>query len=90
VASRQVARPPDADDVGVDYQEWTNSCHGPWLLYDNQADPYQKQNLVGKGRYRDLQARLERMLDKKLKAAGDDFLPVPVMSNAQTRSTTAR
>jgi arylsulfatase A-like enzyme len=54
---------------------YVRSIHGPWLLYDNQADPYQKQNLVGKGRYRDLQARLERMLDKKLKAAGDDFLP---------------
>ena len=54
---------------------YVRSIHGPWLLYDNQADPYQKQNLVGKGRYRDLQARLERMLDKKLEAAGDDFLP---------------
>jgi hypothetical protein len=51
------------------------SIHGPWLLYDNQTDPYQKQNLIGNERHRDLQARLERMLHKKLKAAGDEFLP---------------
>ena len=54
---------------------YVRSIHGPWLLYDNQADPYQKQNLVGNSRYRDLQAGLERTLDKKLKAAGDEFLP---------------
>jgi arylsulfatase A-like enzyme len=54
---------------------FVRSIHGPWLLYDNKTDPYQKQNLVGTERYRDLQAKLERMLDKKLKAAGDEFLP---------------
>lgn len=54
---------------------YVRSIYGPWLLYDNQADPYQKQNLVGKEHYRDLQSRLERMLDQKLKAAGDEFLP---------------
>jgi len=54
---------------------FVRSIHGPWLLYDNQTDPYQKQNLLGKDRYRDLQARLERLLDKKLKSAGDEFLP---------------
>jgi hypothetical protein len=51
------------------------SIHGAWLLYDNETDPFQKQNLVGKDKYRDLQRRLERMLDKKLKSAGDEFLP---------------
>jgi arylsulfatase A-like enzyme len=54
---------------------FVRSIDGPWLLYDNAADPYQKHNLVGNAQHRDLQARLERMLDRKLKQANDDFLP---------------
>ncbi|MFN0171188.1 MAG: sulfatase [Bryobacteraceae bacterium] len=54
---------------------FVRSIHGPWLLYDNQEDPYQKNNLIGNPRRRDLQARLERTLDQRLKAARDDFLP---------------
>jgi arylsulfatase A-like enzyme len=54
---------------------FVRSIHGPWLLYDNRVDPYQKQNLIGNSRYRDLQARLERQLDQRLRAAGDEFLP---------------
>ena len=52
---------------------YVRSIHGPWLLYDNQTDPYQKRNLVGKERA--LEARLERKLDGMLKKAGDEFLP---------------
>ena len=66
-----------AEYRGVRTPQYTyvRSIHGPWLLYDNEADPYQKQNLVGKEHYRDLESRLERMLDRKLKSAGDEFLP---------------
>ena len=52
---------------------YVRSIHAPWLLYDNQKDPYQKHNLVGKERA--LQARLERKLEGLLKKAGDEFLP---------------
>lgn len=52
---------------------YVRSIHGPWLLYDNRTDPYQKQNLVGKNNA--LQSRLERRLDAMLKAAVDEFLP---------------
>ena len=52
---------------------YVRSIHGPWLLYDNQTDPYQKRNLVGKERA--LEARLESKLDGMLKKAGDEFLP---------------
>ncbi len=48
---------------------------GPWLLYDNQADPYQMQNLVNRPEQASLQADLETMLQRKLKAAHDEFLP---------------
>jgi arylsulfatase A-like enzyme len=54
---------------------YVRSIHGPWLLYDNQADPYQMHNLVSRPEHRDLEARLGRLLDGKLRAAGDEFLP---------------
>ena len=54
---------------------YVRSIYGPWLLYDNQTDPYQMQNLVEKPAHRQLQSRMERLLDGKLKAAGDEFLP---------------
>jgi arylsulfatase A-like enzyme len=52
---------------------YVRSIHGPWLLYDNQADPYQKRNLTNTRP--ELRSRLERRLDKLLKKAGDEFLP---------------
>lgn len=52
---------------------YVRSIHGPWLLYDNQADPYQMKNLVHQ--QPELRSRLDRRLDEMLKAAGDDFLP---------------
>ena len=54
---------------------YVRSIHGPWLLYDNQADPYQMRNLVGKGEAKHLQSRLDRELDAELKRRKDDFLP---------------
>jgi arylsulfatase A-like enzyme len=52
---------------------YVRSIHGPWLLYDNKSDPFQKRNLVGRDPA--LQSRLERKLDQTLKRHGDDFLP---------------
>jgi arylsulfatase A-like enzyme len=52
---------------------YVRSIHGPWLLYDNQADPFQMRNLVDA--QPDLRSRLDRRLDAALKQAGDDFLP---------------
>lgn len=50
---------------------YVRSIVGPWLLYDNRTDPFQKRNLVGQAGQRDLQARLEAML----KRVEDEFLP---------------
>jgi arylsulfatase A-like enzyme len=52
---------------------FVRSIHGPYLLYDNQKDPFQKSNLIGKDNA--LQSHMERKLDVLLKKAGDDFLP---------------
>lgn len=52
---------------------YVRSIHGPWLLYDNQVDPYQMRNLVDSQPA--LRSQLDRLLDARLKQAGDDFLP---------------
>jgi hypothetical protein len=46
---------------------YVRDLHGAWLLYDNEADPYQMHNLSGRAEARDLQTRLDRMLDAELK-----------------------
>jgi arylsulfatase A-like enzyme len=50
---------------------------GPWLLYDNQSDPYQTNNLAAASAYAHLQAELDALLTKKLKEQHDDFRPGP-------------
>jgi arylsulfatase A-like enzyme len=54
---------------------YARSIHGPWLLYDNQADPYQMRNLCGAAGSKDLQARLDGALHARLRELKDDFLP---------------
>ena len=48
---------------------------GPWLLYDNQTDPCQTNNLANQPKCSKLQAKLETTLARKLKERHDDFLP---------------
>jgi len=62
---------------GVRTQRYTYVCtlDGPWLLYDNQADPQQLDNLVDKPQHQDLQIRLDALLRRKLQETGDGFLP---------------
>ncbi|HET6429532.1 MAG TPA: sulfatase [Phycisphaerae bacterium] len=48
---------------------------GPWLLYDNLADPYQLDNLVNRPEAAEIQARLDARLQARLAQAGDEFLP---------------
>jgi len=53
---------------------YVRDLKGPWLLYDNQTDPHQMNNLVGKPESAELQKRLEAMLAAKLKSTDDEFL----------------
>jgi len=48
---------------------------GPWLLFDNKADPWQLTNLAGKQEAAELQAELDARLQKKLEEHHDAFLP---------------
>lgn len=56
---------------------YTRDLSGPWLLYDNEKDPYQLENLCNKPEYAELQKTLDAMLNKKLEQTGDKFLPGP-------------
>lgn len=62
---------------GVRTQRYTyvRNLEGPWLLFDNETDPYQQCNLVGMPEHKTLQASLEEELQGLLKARGDQFLP---------------
>lgn len=50
---------------------------GPWLLYDNESDPYQMKNLVSEPAYRLVRDQLDARLSARLTAAGDEFLSGP-------------
>ena len=54
---------------------YVRDLNGPWLLYDNQTDPCQTNNLVNLPKYSKLQSRLDGALARKLKEWHDDFLP---------------
>ena len=54
---------------------YVRDLNGPWLLYDNEKDPYQLNNLCNKPEYSELQKKMEAVLSKKLKQTNDEFLP---------------
>lgn len=53
---------------------YVKDLKGPWLLFDNESDPYQMNNLVNNVAYSKLQTELDERLTKRLKANGDEFL----------------
>jgi arylsulfatase A-like enzyme len=52
---------------------YARSLKGPWLLYDNQNDPYQTNNLVGNIEHKELAERLDAQLLAKLAKNRDAF-----------------
>ena len=54
---------------------YAETLEGPWLLYDNTADPDQLDNLAGRAEHADLQVELKRELGGWLGRTGDDFEP---------------
>jgi len=53
---------------------YVRSVDGPWLMYDNEQDPYQMNNLIESGDRPELQQELDQKLQAKLKETGDAFL----------------
>ncbi|GAB2489574.1 sulfatase family protein [Algoriphagus taiwanensis] len=61
--------------IRTDRYTYAKDLKGPWLLYDNQTDPYQMNNLSGNPEFKELQDRMEKLLQKKLAERKDEFLP---------------
>ena len=53
---------------------YVRTLDGPWLLYDNQTDPY-RSTISWQAAARDLQRELDAVLRRKLDESGDRFLP---------------
>lgn len=54
---------------------YVRDLDGPWLLYDNQSDPFQVTNLCGHAGVSRLQTHLDAILSRKLDETRDAFLP---------------
>lgn len=54
---------------------YVRTLDGPWMLFDNQTDPYQQRNLIGDPELATTQSRLETQLQAELSRYKDEFLP---------------
>lgn len=52
---------------------YVRDLNGPWLLYDDESDPFQMNNLVGKPEATELQKDLDSRLLAELNKRGDEF-----------------
>ena len=59
--------------------------HGPWLLYDNEKDPYQLNNLINKPEHAELQAKLEKRMRELMGEAGDPGDTDKIMAYRESR-----
>jgi len=71
-------------DGGVEFRgvrtaryTYARTLEGPWLLFDNEADPYQMTNLVDDPARAEVRERLEACLARKLEETNDAFLSGP-------------
>ncbi len=53
---------------------YVKDLSGPWLLFDNQKDPFQMKNMVNDKKYEKVQKELENELSDILKKNKDEFL----------------
>lgn len=71
--------------ANLPWQEWrgvrtlrytyAESLYGPWLLFDNEVDPYQLHNLVASGAHAAALEDCRRQLREWLERTHDSFLP---------------
>ncbi len=54
---------------------YVRDLNGPWLLFDNQSDPYQLRNLIADSAATSLRKRLDATLRRKLESMHDEFRP---------------
>lgn len=63
--------------VRTAHYTYVRDLKGPWLLYDNLADPYQLHNLVDNPAKADLKKQMDALLTRKLGEQKDGFRPGP-------------
>ena len=56
---------------------YVRGLEGPWMLFDDEKDPYQMNNLAGQPEHAALVRELEARLQNQLKRIGDTFRPGP-------------
>ena len=59
--------------IRTDRYTYARTHDGPWLMYDNENDQYQMNNLAGKPEHIKLQRRMEAKLTAMLAEVNDDF-----------------
>lgn len=59
--------------VRTERYTYARDLNGPWLLFDNEKDPYQMNNLADNPEYAKLQQQMEKELQILLDQVGDEF-----------------
>lgn len=59
--------------VRTERYTYAKDLEGVWLLYDNQEDPYQLNNLANHPDYKELRKKLQANLDDLLSKTNDEF-----------------
>lgn len=65
---------------GTDPDDSCSDCYEDHHLYDLQADPHERTNLVGYGEYREITEYLRQRLKERIVAAGEDEPIIRAMS----------
>ena len=60
--------------IRTERHTYCRTLEGPWLLFDNEADPWQLDNLANRPESAALLAEMDALLQSELDALGDDFL----------------
>ena len=53
---------------------YVRDLKGPWLLFDDRNDPYQKENLIKNKKYYAIIKHYDKLLQERLVADNDKFL----------------
>jgi len=61
--------------VRTERYTYVATINRPWLMFDNETDPFQMNNLCGRPEAAELQAELADVLRRCLREANDEFLP---------------
>ncbi len=61
--------------IRTEHHTFVRDRNGPWLLFDNQQDPYQQTNLINKSAFNELQTKLDAELEQMLNEQNDPFDP---------------